>query len=112
MIPAKLGWGSRCPRRHNPELTMTKVATKKSKPPASRAADFSADAESGLERNRQRTMIAENSSMALSPPNPRRAGLLAVQEAKKHPTATGLTQQICTVAHRETARMNSRSCTT
>jgi hypothetical protein len=60
-------------RKDNPELTMTKVATKKSKPPASRAADFSADAESGLERNRQRTMIAENSSMALSPPNPRRA---------------------------------------
>src|ERR1700676_1212931 len=81
MIPAKLGCGSQYPRRDNPELMITKAATKKSKPPATRAADFSATAESGLERNRQGTMIAENSSMTLSPPNPRRAGLLAVHDA-------------------------------
>jgi len=41
------------------------------KSPATRAANFSAPAESDLERNRQRTVIAENSSMALSPPNPK-----------------------------------------
>ncbi len=43
----------------------------RSKPPATRAANFSACAESDLERNRQRTVIAENSSMALSGPNPK-----------------------------------------
>jgi len=69
MIPAKLGCGSRYPRRDNPEVTITKAAKKKSKPPATRAAHFSATSESGLERNRQRTVISENSSMALSPPN-------------------------------------------
>jgi len=49
---------------------MTKAATMKSKPPTTRAANFSASAESDLERNRQRTVIAENSSMAPSPSNP------------------------------------------
>src|ERR1700680_3578378 len=97
MIPAELGWGSRYPRRDNHELNMTKAATKKSKPPAPRAANFSATAESGLERNRHRTMIAENSSMALSPPNPRRAGLLAVQAATSATTASMLIQTIVSI---------------
>ena len=69
-VQAMLGWGSRYPRRDNPELTMTKAATKR-KPPTTPAANFSASAESDLERNRQRTVIAENSLMALSPPNPK-----------------------------------------
>src|SRR6202158_82675 len=86
---------------------ITKAATKKSKPPATRAANFSASAESDLERNRQRTMIAENSSMALSPPNPRREGLRAVQAAASATMASTVIQAIVNTCRRTTRRSKS-----
>src|SRR3989442_405151 len=107
MIPAKLGWGSRYPRRDSPELTMTKAATTKSKPPTERAANFSASAEWDLERNRQRTTIAENSSIALSPPNPRRAGLRAIQAAASATMASTVIQAIVSTCRRTTRRSKS-----
>ena len=80
-IPTRVRWGSRHLRRDNPALPVTKMARTKTKAPAARAASFSVPAEFGLERNRQRTTIAERSSTALSPPNPKRAGLCAFQAA-------------------------------
>src|SRR5213593_460517 len=107
MIPAKLGWGSRYPRRDSPELKMTKAATTKSKPPTARAANFSASPESDLEQNRQRTTIAENSLIALSPPNPRRAELRAIQAAASATMASTVIHAIVSTCRRTTRRCKS-----
>src|SRR5438067_10434649 len=88
---------------------MTKAATTESKPPATRAANFSASAESDLERNRQRTMIAENSSIALTPPNPRRAGLRAAQAAPSATTASTVIQAIVNAWRRTIQRSKSEA---
>src|SRR5437867_10619330 len=107
MIPAKLGWDSRYPRRDSPELKMTKAATTKSKPPTARAANFSASPESDLEQNRQRTTIAENNLIALSPPNPRRAELRAIQAAASATMASTVIQAIVSTCRRTTRRSKS-----
>jgi hypothetical protein len=60
-----------------------------------------------LARNQHKTMIAENSSMALSPLNPRRAGLRAVQAAVDATMASTLIQAIVSICRRAARRSNS-----
>jgi len=57
-----------------------------------RAAILSLRAASDFERNRPRTTIAESNSIALSPPNPNRAGLRAVLAAASATNASALIQ--------------------
>src|SRR5579859_5799903 len=72
-----------------------------------RAANFSARAESVFDRNRHRTTIAENSSMALSPPNPRRAGLRAAQAAASAIIASAVIQMTVNTWRLSTRRRTS-----
>jgi hypothetical protein len=109
MIPAGLGWGSGYPTRASVETVTTEAATTKSKPPAIWAAILSARAASDFERNRQRTISAESSSIALSPPNPRRAGLRAAQAAASAIAASAVIQMIVKTCSRSTRRRTSGS---
>ena len=95
-IPTKLGRGWSYPRNASNEVIRTNAATEKSKAPATRAAIVSARMDSGcvLDRNRHRTTIAESSSMALSPPKPRSAGLRAVQADARAMMASAVIQTI------------------
>ncbi len=59
-----------------------------SRVPAIRAAYLSVSSGLEFERKRQKTTVAESSSMALSPPKPRRAGLRALHAAKSETAAS------------------------
>src|SRR6266446_8172041 len=74
-IPTRLRWASRYPKKVKIEVTTTKPASAKSKPPAIRAACVSPSAK----RKRQNTTAAESSSIKLSPPKASNAGLCEVQ---------------------------------
>jgi hypothetical protein len=95
-MPTKLGRGLSYPRNASDEVTRTNAATKNSKAPATRAAVFSTrmDSRSVLDRNRHRTTVAESSSMALSPPKARSAGLRAVQAEERATMASTVIQII------------------
>src|SRR5260370_16067010 len=72
----------------------TKRARTMSSAPAMRAAYLSASSGLEFERKRQKTTVAESSSIALSPPNPRRAGLLALHAARSETAASTTIQAI------------------
>src|SRR5260370_32150304 len=65
-----------------------------SRTPPMRAAYLSASSGLEFERKRQKTTVAESSSIALSPPNPRRAGLLALHAARSETAASTTIQAI------------------
>src|SRR5712692_1503671 len=108
-IPIILGWASQYPRRDRTETKTTYAARAKSKPPAVRAARFSVS--EGLEVDRKRQKItaaaAESSSIALSPPKARRAGLRDVQAAPSETAASTLIQIIVNTWSPRTRRETS-----
>jgi hypothetical protein len=101
-IPIKLGRGSPYPRSDLIEMIRTNAATRNSNAPQMRAAVVSArtDSEGALDRNRHRTTIAEMSSMALSPPKPRRAGLRAFQADVRAAMASPIIQTMVRICRR------------
>jgi hypothetical protein len=92
--------------RHS-ERTGFAVFQANNKPPATRAARLSASSCPAVARNLHSTTTAEKSSMALSPPNARRAGLRARQAEKRDTTASTLIHAIVTVCTRWIRRIAS-----
>src|SRR5713226_4149775 len=106
-IPIILGRASRYPRSDRTETKVTYAARAKSKPPAIRAARFSVSEGPEVDRKRQKTTAAESSSIALSPPKARRAGLRDVQAAPSETAASTLIQIIVNTWSRRTRRETS-----
>src|SRR5258708_21958719 len=88
--------------RASPEVTPTNTARTMSKTPAIRAARSSVREGSALDRKHQRTTAAESSSIALSPPKARSAGLCAIQDATRETSASTLIHQIVNIWRRST----------
>jgi len=104
-IPRNAGFGSLYPSRLVIEVTATKAARANNKPPATRAARLSASSRVAFARNLHNTTIAENSSIALSPPKASSAELLARHAAKTDTAASTLIHAIVTVCTRWIRRM-------
>ena len=79
------------------EVARTCAASTNSRTPVMRAACFSAFSGSTCTLNRHRTAIAESSSIALSPPNAKRAGLSAFQAEVSDIAASMVIQAIVIV---------------
>src|SRR5260370_14043084 len=87
-IPTRLRCASRYPIKFKIEVSTTKPANAKSKPPAIRAARASAS----VKRKRQNTTAAESNSIKLSPPKANSAGLCEVQAVPREMMASILIQ--------------------
>ncbi len=93
-IPRGVGFASLYPSNAMTETATTQAARAKSSSPAMRAARRAACSCATLVRNLQNTTTADRSSIALSPPNARSAGLRARHAARRDMAASTLIQTI------------------